>query len=138
MTSDPTELKARYDKFAESLDYKTTACDYQLRELEINLGASYMSDGQRVLDACAAPGGKSSMLARAVPKRSAKYRRLPATAPQLPATEVFEMRASCPSTVRSSSTSSNGAIRASRSMNAARRSRSAYGIVAGNSRSSAR
>ena len=50
MTSDPTELKARYDKFAESLDYKTTACDYQLRELEINLGASYMSDGQRVLD----------------------------------------------------------------------------------------
>ncbi|MBZ0133381.1 MAG: methyltransferase domain-containing protein [Rhodocyclaceae bacterium] len=50
MTSDSTELKSRYDKFAESLDYKTTACDYQLRELEINLGASYMSDGQHVLD----------------------------------------------------------------------------------------
>lgn len=49
MTSDPLELKARYDKFAESLDYKTTACDYQLRELEINLGAKYMSDGQQVL-----------------------------------------------------------------------------------------
>jgi len=48
--SDSAELKERYDKFAESLDYKTTACDYQLRELEINLGASYMSDGQRVLD----------------------------------------------------------------------------------------
>lgn len=45
-----TELKTRYDKFAESLDHKTTACDYQLRELEINLGESYMSDGQRVLD----------------------------------------------------------------------------------------
>lgn len=50
MTSDSSELKARYDKFAESLDYKTTACDYQLRELEINLGAQYMRDGQQVLD----------------------------------------------------------------------------------------
>ncbi len=50
MKPDSTELKLRYDKFAESLDYKTTACDFQLRELEINLGASYMSDGQRVLD----------------------------------------------------------------------------------------
>jgi ubiquinone/menaquinone biosynthesis C-methylase UbiE len=50
MMSDSAELKARYDSFASSLDYKTTACDYQLRELEINLGSSYMSDGQRVLD----------------------------------------------------------------------------------------
>lgn len=50
MSIDSLELKARYDKFAESLDYKTTACDYQLRELEIHLGASYMTDGQRVLD----------------------------------------------------------------------------------------
>lgn len=50
MKPESTELKLRYDKFAESLDYKTTACDYQLRELEINLGAKYMSDGQRVLD----------------------------------------------------------------------------------------
>lgn len=50
MTSDSDELKARYDNFAESLDYKTTACDYQLRELEIDLGSSYMSDGQKVLD----------------------------------------------------------------------------------------
>ncbi len=48
--SDPAELKARYDSFAASLDYKTTACDYQLRELEINFGASYMIDGQQVLD----------------------------------------------------------------------------------------
>lgn len=50
MTFDSAELKARYDNFAETLDYKTTACDYQLRELEINLGAGYMSDGQTVLD----------------------------------------------------------------------------------------
>lgn len=50
MTSELAELKRRYDAFAESLDYKTTACDYQLRELEIDLGSSYMSDGQEVLD----------------------------------------------------------------------------------------
>jgi len=50
MNSEAVELKTRYDKFAESLDYKTTASDYQLRELEIDLGARYMRDGQRVLD----------------------------------------------------------------------------------------
>lgn len=50
MASDSIELKSIYDNFAETLDYKTTACDYQLRELEINLGATYMSDGQKVLD----------------------------------------------------------------------------------------
>ncbi len=50
MTLDPQELKARYDHFAETLDYKTTACDFQLRELEIDLGASYMAHGQTVLD----------------------------------------------------------------------------------------
>ena len=32
------------------------------------------------------------MDAREIPKRSAKYRSVPATAPQLPATEVFETR----------------------------------------------
>jgi ubiquinone/menaquinone biosynthesis C-methylase UbiE len=44
------ELKERYDNFAKSLDYKTTACDFNLRELEINTGAEYMRDGQKVLD----------------------------------------------------------------------------------------
>jgi ubiquinone/menaquinone biosynthesis C-methylase UbiE len=50
MTTDSAELKSRYDRFAETLDYNTTASDYQLRELEINLGASYMKNDQRVLD----------------------------------------------------------------------------------------
>ena len=48
--SDAGELKRRYEEIAQSLDYKTTACDYNLRELEIDLGASYMRPGDRTLD----------------------------------------------------------------------------------------
>lgn len=44
------ELKDRYETIAKSLDYKTTACDYNLRELEIETASGYMGDGQRVLD----------------------------------------------------------------------------------------
>ncbi len=48
--SESAELKKRYDNFAKSLDYNTTACDYQLRELEIDLGSQYMCNNQKVLD----------------------------------------------------------------------------------------
>lgn len=48
--SDAAELKARYEAFAKSLDYRTTASDFQLRELEIETAADCMSDGQRTLD----------------------------------------------------------------------------------------
>lgn len=50
MKADDLELKNRYDTFALSKDYRTTASDYQLRELEIDTGAAYMADGMRVLD----------------------------------------------------------------------------------------
>lgn len=48
--TDATELKKRYETFATSLDYRTTASDFQLRELEIDTAAGYMRDGQRTLD----------------------------------------------------------------------------------------
>ena len=44
------ELKNRYDTFAQTLDYNTTASDYQLRELEIDTASEYMCDGKKVLD----------------------------------------------------------------------------------------
>lgn len=47
---DAVELKNRYEAFAKTLDYKTTASDFQLRELEIDTAAAYMQDGDRVLD----------------------------------------------------------------------------------------
>jgi ubiquinone/menaquinone biosynthesis C-methylase UbiE len=50
MSNDETELKNRYEEFAKSLDYRTTASDYQLRELEIDTGLAYMSDGMTTLD----------------------------------------------------------------------------------------
>src|SRR5690606_16344903 len=36
--------------FAQSLDYKTTASDFHLRELEIDTAAQYIKDGHRTLD----------------------------------------------------------------------------------------
>lgn len=44
------ELKTRYESIALSLDHKTTACDYNLRELEIKTAAEYMHDGCKILD----------------------------------------------------------------------------------------
>jgi hypothetical protein len=38
MTDESAILKQRYDEIALSLDDNTTACDYQLRDLEIELG----------------------------------------------------------------------------------------------------
>lgn len=48
--TDADELKRRYEEFAKSLDYRTTASDYHLRELEINTAAGYMRDGMAILD----------------------------------------------------------------------------------------
>ena len=50
MSADAEELKQRYESFATSLDYRTTASDHQLRELEIDTGAAQMRDGMAVLD----------------------------------------------------------------------------------------
>jgi len=50
MNTDAEELRKRYESFAQSLDYRTTASDYQLRELEIDTGAACMRDGMTVLD----------------------------------------------------------------------------------------
>lgn len=50
MTTDPEELKRRYEEFAKSLDYRTTASDYHLRELEIDTAAAYIRDGMTTLD----------------------------------------------------------------------------------------
>lgn len=49
-TQDAEELKKRYDTFAQTRDYRTTASDFYLRELEIDTAAEYMADGQRVID----------------------------------------------------------------------------------------
>lgn len=50
MAQDADILKTRYDDFAKSLDYKVTASDFWLRELEIDTAAGYMSDGMVTLD----------------------------------------------------------------------------------------
>lgn len=50
MPSDHATLKSRYDEIALSLDDRTTACDYNLRDLEIDLGTEYIRDGDTVLD----------------------------------------------------------------------------------------
>lgn len=44
------ELKRRYDEFALTLDYNTTASDYQLREIEIDTACKYIANGMRTLD----------------------------------------------------------------------------------------
>ncbi len=49
-TADAIELKRRYDEFAQSLDYKTTAQDFYLRELEIDTACKYIADGMTTLD----------------------------------------------------------------------------------------
>jgi ubiquinone/menaquinone biosynthesis C-methylase UbiE len=54
--TDDEILKARYDEIALSGDERTTACDFRLRELEIELGREYMRDGDAVLDVGCGPG----------------------------------------------------------------------------------
>lgn len=50
MTNAASELKERYEQIAKTLDYNTTACDYNLRDLEINTACEYIQDGDSVLD----------------------------------------------------------------------------------------
>jgi ubiquinone/menaquinone biosynthesis C-methylase UbiE len=56
LADDHAILKARYDEIALSGDERTTACDYRLRELEIDLGREYIRDGDAVLDVGCGPG----------------------------------------------------------------------------------
>lgn len=44
------KLKSIYDEIALTKDEKTTACDFNLRELEIDCGLDAMTDGDRILD----------------------------------------------------------------------------------------
>lgn len=50
MGQDDRTLKDRYDTIAMTGDYNTTASDFQLREIEIDTGATYMQDGMVILD----------------------------------------------------------------------------------------
>ena len=50
MTNAANELKERYEQIAKTLDYNTTACDYNLRDLEISTACEYIQDGDMVLD----------------------------------------------------------------------------------------
>jgi ubiquinone/menaquinone biosynthesis C-methylase UbiE len=56
MSSNDEILKQRYDQIALSGDEKTTACDYNLRDLEIAYGMEHIRDGDVVLDAGCGPG----------------------------------------------------------------------------------
>lgn len=50
MTQDDATLRARYDQIAREEDERGTACDFHLRDLEIELGKEYIRDGDHVLD----------------------------------------------------------------------------------------
>lgn len=50
LPEDHDKLKEIYESIALSGDEKTTACDFNLRELEIDTGSAQMKDGDRVLD----------------------------------------------------------------------------------------
>jgi len=54
-TDEHDRLKAIYEDIALSRDERTTACDFNLRELEIQTALEYVSDGQQVLDVGCGP-----------------------------------------------------------------------------------
>jgi ubiquinone/menaquinone biosynthesis C-methylase UbiE len=56
MTDEALELKHRYESFAMSGDERTTACDYNLRDLEIGYGLEFIRDGDTILDVGCGPG----------------------------------------------------------------------------------
>ena len=56
MSNRADELKRRYDEIAGSGDETTTACDYQLRDLEIAYGMEFIRDGDTMLDVGCGPG----------------------------------------------------------------------------------
>ena len=56
MSEDDRLLRERYEAIALTGDVATTACDYQLRDLEIDFGLEHIRDGDRVLDVGCGPG----------------------------------------------------------------------------------
>jgi len=56
MSMDDRLLKERYETIALSGDPATTACDLQLRDLEIEFGLEHIRDGDSVLDVGCGPG----------------------------------------------------------------------------------
>lgn len=57
--SDPSKdatLKRLYEDIATSRDPNTTASDFRLRELEMDLGTEHIRDGDHVLDVGCGPG----------------------------------------------------------------------------------
>lgn len=56
MSNDASELKRVYDEIASLGDDRATACDYNLRDLEIAYGQEFIRDGDAVLDAGCGPG----------------------------------------------------------------------------------
>jgi ubiquinone/menaquinone biosynthesis C-methylase UbiE len=56
MVSEVDLLRRRYEEIANSGDENTTACDFNLRELEIELALQYMRDSDRILDVGCGPG----------------------------------------------------------------------------------
>jgi ubiquinone/menaquinone biosynthesis C-methylase UbiE len=56
MNETASELKRRYESIALSGDDRTTACDYNLRDLEIAYGLEFIRDGDAVLDVGCGPG----------------------------------------------------------------------------------
>src|SRR5579871_2250668 len=56
MSTDDRLLRERYETIALSGDVATTACDFQLRDLEIDFGLEHIRDGDSVLDVGCGPG----------------------------------------------------------------------------------
>jgi ubiquinone/menaquinone biosynthesis C-methylase UbiE len=56
MTTDSERLRQIYEDIALSGDERTTACDYNLRDLEIDLALQIIRDGDRLLDVGCGPG----------------------------------------------------------------------------------
>jgi ubiquinone/menaquinone biosynthesis C-methylase UbiE len=56
MVSDTELLRRQYEEIAKSGDKNTTACDFNLRELEIEFALQYMRAGDRTLDVGCGPG----------------------------------------------------------------------------------
>jgi ubiquinone/menaquinone biosynthesis C-methylase UbiE len=56
MSTEDRLLRERYEKIALSGDVTTTACDFQLRDLEIDFGVEHIRDDDTVLDVGCGPG----------------------------------------------------------------------------------
>jgi ubiquinone/menaquinone biosynthesis C-methylase UbiE len=56
MSTEKERLRQVYEQIALSGDDRTTACDYNLRDLEIDLALQVIRDGDRVLDVGCGPG----------------------------------------------------------------------------------